>query len=139
MTLSKCVVRLRPHLAPCNDVCWLQTENLFCEHCGSLRLWGSLCSKLSNTGFTQRPTRFAKTGRKSCCGRGHWPLSTKAPTVKKAVQKSKAASIKLTLAAVGLDAFKIARVLHEQFLALQRTAIRQRGILARGDRSKAPQ
>jgi hypothetical protein len=40
------------------------------------------------------------------CGRGHWPLSTKAPTVKKAVQKSKAASIKLTLAAVGLDAFK---------------------------------
>ena len=53
--------------------------------------------------------------------------------------KSKAASIKLTLAAVGLDAFKIARVLHEQFLALQRTAIRQRGTLARGGRSKAPQ
>jgi hypothetical protein len=59
--------------------------------------------------------------------------------VKKAVQKSKAASIKLTLAAVGLDASKIAKVLHEQFLALQRTVIRQRGILARGDRSKAPQ
>jgi len=35
----------------------------------------------------------------------------------KAAQKSKAASIKLTLAAVGLDAFKIAKVLHEQFLA----------------------